>query len=85
MTREEAIQHWAEDIIPAVFKAEDKLRPQLKKIIADNKDDHEKAAQLYCRRIAEEIVSRTTDEQLEQADHIGNVEDEYHHKMTYQH
>ena len=61
MTREEAIQHWAEDVIPAVFQAEDKLRPQLKKIIADNNDDHERAAKLYCQAIAEEIVSHTPD------------------------
>lgn len=82
MTREDTIRHWAEDIIPAVFKAEDKLRPQLKKIIADNKDDHERAAHLYCKVIAEEIVSQTTDEQLEQADHLQTIEDEYHEKMN---
>ena len=83
MTRQEAINHWAEYVIPSVFKAEDKLRPQLKKIIADNKDDHERAAKLYCQAIATEIVSHTTDEQMEQADHLQTIEDEYHHKMTY--
>lgn len=70
MTRKEAIKHWADDIIPAVFKAENELQDQLKKIIADNKDDHERAAKLYCQAIATEIVSHTTDEQLEQADHL---------------
>lgn len=61
MTNEEAIKDWAEYIIPAVFKAEDKLHPQLKQIIAENKDDHERAAKLYVRAIAEEIVSHTPD------------------------
>ena len=63
MTRKEVIQHWAEEIIPAVFKAEDNLRPQLKKILADNQDDHVRAACLYCTAIAEEIVRHTYEEQ----------------------
>jgi hypothetical protein len=63
MTREAAIKRW-EDIIPAVFKAEDKLRPQLQQILADHKDDPTTAAELYTRAIAEEIVSQTTDEEL---------------------
>lgn len=65
MTREETIKHWAEDIIPAVFKAEDKLRPQLQKVLDEYKDDPTTAAEIYCHTIAEEIVSRTTDEELE--------------------
>lgn len=65
MTREETIKHWAEDIIPAVFKAEKKLRPQLLKVLDEYKDDPTTAAEMYFRTIAEEIVSRTTDEELE--------------------
>lgn len=65
MTREETIKHWAEDIIPVVFKAEDKLRPQLLKVLDEYKDDPTTAAEIYCNTIAEEIVSRTTDEELE--------------------
>lgn len=61
MTRKETIQHWAEDVIPAVFKVEDKLQDKLKQIISENKDDHERAAKLYCQAIAEEIVSHTPD------------------------
>lgn len=61
MTRKETIQHWAEEVIPAVFQAEDALQDKLKKILADNKDDHERAAKLYCQAIAEEIVSHTPD------------------------
>ena len=66
MTREEIVKHWQQYIIPAVFKAEDKLRPQLKEVLEKYKDDKEKAAEIYSRMIAEEIVSHTTDEELEQ-------------------
>lgn len=65
MTRKETIQHWAEEVIPAVFKAEDALRNKLKKILADNNDDHERAAKLYCQAIAEEIVSHTPDSEFD--------------------
>lgn len=65
MTREEAIKHWSEDIIPAVFKAEDKLRPQLLNVLDVFKDAPTTAAEIYCYTIAEEIVSNTTDEELE--------------------
>jgi len=82
MTRKETIQHLAEDVIPAVFKAEDALQDKLKKILAENKDDSERAAKLYCQAIAEEIVSHTPDEQFEQADHLQTIEDEYHEKMN---
>lgn len=63
MTRQAAIKRW-EEIIPAVFKAEDKLRPRLKQILTDYRDDPTTAAELYTRAIAEEIVSQTTDEEL---------------------
>lgn len=64
MTREEAIKHWAEDIIPVVFKAEDKLRQQLLKVLDEYKDDPTTALETYCHTIAKEIVSSTTDEEL---------------------
>lgn len=64
MTREEAIRHWATEIIPAVFKAEDKLRPQLQQILKDHEDDPTTAAELYAHAIATEILSHTTDEEL---------------------
>jgi hypothetical protein len=65
MTREEIIKHWQEYIIPTVFRAEDKLRPQLKKVLEKYKYDKGEAAEIYTRMIAEEIVSHTTDEEIE--------------------
>lgn len=64
MTRKELIDHWAEDIIPAVFKAEDKLRDQLKTVLEKHKDDPTTAAELYTHLIAEEIASKLTDEEI---------------------
>ena len=64
MTREELIEHWATNVVPAVFKAEDKLHPQLKVMLEQHKDDKAEGAKLYCRMIAEEIVSKLTDEQI---------------------
>ena len=66
MTRNEAIEHWATEIIPAVFKAEDKLRPQLQKMLAEHKGDKTAAAAQYAHMIAVEVLSHTTDEQLSQ-------------------
>ena len=63
MTREELIEEYRFVVI-SVFKAEDKLRPQLKEVLEKYKDDKEKAAEIYSRMIAEEIVSHTTDEEL---------------------
>ena len=68
MTRQEMIDRWAKNIIPAVFKAEDELRPQLQKILKDYQDDPTTAAELYAHTIAEEIVSQTTDEELNKLD-----------------
>ena len=65
MERQELIKHWAESIIPAVFRAEDKLRPQLKAVLKKYEDDPTTAAEVYARMIAEEIVSHTTDEEIE--------------------
>lgn len=64
MKREEIIKHWQEYIIPTVFRAEDKLRPQLKKVLEKYKDDEVKASEIYTRMIAEEIVSHTSDEEI---------------------
>lgn len=63
MTREAAIKRW-EEIIPAVFEAEDKLRQRLNLILAEYRDDPTTAVELYTRAIAKEIVSHTTDEEL---------------------
>jgi hypothetical protein len=63
MTREELIEQYRFVVI-SVFKAEDKLRPQLKEVLEKYKDDKEKAAEIYSRMIAEEIVSHTTDEEI---------------------
>lgn len=63
MTREEWIEEYRFVVI-SVFKAEDKLRPQLKKVLEMYKDNKEKAAEIYSRMIAEEIVSHTSDEEL---------------------
>ena len=64
MTREEAIKRW-EDIIPAVFKAEDAIRPKLKAVLQEHAEDPTTGAELYIRLIAEEIVSKTTDQELQ--------------------
>lgn len=70
MTREEIIKHWQVYIIPTVFKAEDKLRPQLKEVLEKYKDDKEKAAEIYTRMIAEEVVSHTSDEEIAEYDNL---------------
>lgn len=67
MNREELIEHWAAGIIPAVFKAEDNIRPKLQQILDEHKEDKEKGAYLYCRAIAEEIVSKITNKQIEES------------------
>ena len=63
MTRKEWIEEYRFVVI-SVFKAEDKLRPQLKEVLERYKDDKEKAAEIYSRMIAEEIVSHTSDEEI---------------------
>lgn len=63
MTRKEWIEEYRFVVI-SVFKAEDKLRPQLKEVLKKYKDDKEKAAEIYSRMIAEEIVSHTSDEEI---------------------
>lgn len=61
MSKEELIKHWAEDIIPCVFMAEDELmrkhpewRERLKNVPADKRQE---VAEKYCRAIAEEIIN----------------------------
>ena len=63
MTREEMVEEYRFVVI-SVFKAEDKLRPQLKEVLEKYKDNKEKAAEIYSRMIAEEIVSHTSDEEI---------------------
>lgn len=63
MTREEWIEQYRFVVI-SVFKAEDKLRPQLKEVLEKYKDDPTTAAEIYSRMIAEEIVSHTTNEEI---------------------
>ena len=63
MTNKETIDRWAEQIIPAVFKAEDalqKAKPEWKERLAklgtpEGEDPH-KVAEEYCREIATIIV-----------------------------
>lgn len=71
MTREEMIRRWAENIIPAVFKAEHKLHDKLLEYRDKCKADPSKGdvyLKEYCTLIATEIVSKTTDEELESYD-----------------
>ena len=68
MTNKEAIDRWAEYIIPAVFKAEDALQkavPEWKERLArlgtqDGEDPH-KVSEEYCRAIATIIVQQAPD------------------------
>ena len=64
MTREEAIKRW-EAIIPTVFRAEQAIRPRLQAVLNKHEDDPTTGAELYIRLIAEEIVSKTTDKELQ--------------------
>lgn len=64
MQREEAIKRW-EAIIPTVFRAEQAIRPRLQAVLKEHEDDPTTGAELYIRLIAEEIVSKTTDQELQ--------------------
>ena len=64
MTREEAIKRW-EDIIPAVFKAEDAIRPKLKAVLKEHEDDPTPGAERYVHLISVQIVSKLTCQQLQ--------------------
>lgn len=69
MTNKETIDRWAEQIIPAVFKAEDALQKAKPEWIVrlatlsngtSTEDPHEVAAE-YCREIATIIVTQGSD------------------------
>ena len=64
MTREEAIKRW-EAIIPTVFRAEKAIHTMLQAVLKEHEDDPTTGAELYIRLISEEIVSKTTDEELQ--------------------
>ncbi len=68
MTNKEAIDRWAEQIIPAVFRAEDalqKAKPEwverLKRLGEPCGEDPHKVAAEYCREIATIIVRQSAD------------------------
>ena len=68
MTREQAIDRW-KDVIRGVFSAEDKLSAQwYERLSAANgmpSEGRRKLADEYLTAIANEILSKTTDEELE--------------------
>lgn len=68
MTNKEAIDRWAELIIPAVFRAEDalqKAKPEWKerlvKLGEPGGEDTSTVAKEYCREIATIIVTQAAD------------------------
>jgi len=68
MTNKEAIDRWAEFIIPAVFKAEDELKKskpewleRLRKLGTPGGEDAHLVAIEYCREIATIIVQNGSD------------------------
>lgn len=78
MTREQAIKRWTE-IIPAVWRAELTLRQKWQGRLAEAKfmpaDKVRKLSEVYIRAVAEEIVSKTSDEQLKEMDDGCNKND----------
>lgn len=79
MTNKEAIDRWADSIIPAVFKAEDalqKAKPEWKVRLAalnagTSQEDGAKVAKEYCREIATIIVTQAIDYEPD-----GSIDDE---------
>ena len=68
MTNKEAIDLWSEQIIPAVFRAEDALKKakpewndRLRKLGTQEGEDPHKVAAEYCREIARIIVTQGSD------------------------
>lgn len=68
MTRTEAINRW-KDIVETVFWAEEAIAKEwdtkLKAAPNMSKDEQQKFAKAYCEAIAVEILSKTTDDELE--------------------
>lgn len=82
MTNKEAIDRWAELIIPAVFKAEDALKKakpeweeRLRKLGTPEVEDPHNVAEEYCREKATIIVRQSADYDTEDcSDHeLGTV------------
>jgi hypothetical protein len=77
MTNKEAIDRWAEFIIPAVFKGEDALKKakpewteRLRKLGQPGGEDPSKVAAEYCREIATIIVRFGSDyDETDYSDH----------------
>lgn len=67
MTRQEAINRWA-DITEIVFWVEERIanewNAKLKEAVNKPKDEQYTLAKEYCRAVATEIVSKTSDEKL---------------------
>ena len=69
MTNKECIDRWAEQIVPAVFKAEDalqKAKPDWKERLAalnagTSQEEGAKVAKEYCHAIAHIIVTQSVD------------------------
>jgi len=68
MTRQQAIDRW-KDVIRSVFAAEDKLSAQWHERLSATKEmppeERRKLADEYLTAIANEILSKTSDEELE--------------------
>lgn len=69
MEREEAIKRWS-DIAETVFWAEERISKEwdarLRAAPGMTREEQHQFAKAYCRAIAEEILSRTIDEELAQ-------------------
>ena len=68
MTNKETLDRWAEQIIPAVFRAEDALqktkpewKERLKHLGEPGGEDPHEVAEEYCREIATIIVTQGAD------------------------
>ena len=69
MTRDQIKEHYA-DVVKSVFLAESEIKPTLfnRKVALGENPTHEQIEEMwhqYCLDIAEEILSRTPDEELE--------------------
>ena len=80
MTNKETIDRWAEQIIPAVFKAEDalqKAKPEWKEKLKNvNGENGALLARLYCEEIATIIVTQAEDYEPDgttESEAVGNL------------